>query len=275
MQTMISRKSFSMAWLNPPYGDTIRDDAKALGLQGRARLEKLFYQRTVPLLQHDGVLVFIVPHYVLDDELVGWLTRDFRHLRVFRAEESQFKQVVIFGKRLRPHEANPHRARVMRSLLEVGRGEVAPPGLPSPWSFDPYVVPSSTSEPEDFYQTTVEPEQFAREIQRLQGLWAEFDCQLGSAQKPMRRPARPLSRWHLALALAAGAISGVIRSKAGKVLIVKGHTHKEKSLRTEFTESEDGSVSETRIYTDKFVSTIRAWDVTPGSPTKGNILTIR
>jgi hypothetical protein len=147
--------------------------------------------------------------------------------------------------------------------------------LPSPWPFERYVVPPSSSEPEEFYQTTVEPEQFALEIHRLQGLWAEFDSQLGSAQKPMRRPARPLSRWHLALALAGGAISGVIRSKAGKVLIVKGHTHKEKSLRTEFTQDDDGSVSETRTYTDKFVSTIRAWDVTPGSPTKGTVLTIR
>ena len=34
--------------------------------QGRARLEKLFYQRALPLLQYGGVLVFIVPSYVLD-----------------------------------------------------------------------------------------------------------------------------------------------------------------------------------------------------------------
>ena len=32
--------------------------------QGRARLEKLFYQRALPLLQYGGVLVFIVPSYV-------------------------------------------------------------------------------------------------------------------------------------------------------------------------------------------------------------------
>lgn len=275
MQTMISHRSFGLAWLNPPYGDTIRDEAKVLGFQGRARLEKLFYQRTVRLLQYEGILVLIIPHSVLDDEFVGWLTRHFEHLRIFRAVESEYRQIVIFGKRLRQNATNPHRARNMRSLLEVGRGDVVAPELPSPWPFKPYVVPPSMSEPEDFYQTTLEPEQFSREIRRLKGLWADLDTHLGSAQKPMRRPARPLSRWHLALALAAGAISGVIRSKAGRVLVVKGHTHKEKSLRTEFTEDEDGSVSETRILTDKFVSVIRAWDVTPGSPTKGNILTIR
>ena len=29
--------------------------------RGRARLEKLFYQRALPLLQYGGVLIFIVP----------------------------------------------------------------------------------------------------------------------------------------------------------------------------------------------------------------------
>ncbi len=38
-----------------------------------------------------------------------------------------------------------------------------------------------------------------------------------------------LSRWHLALALAAGAISGVVRSKSGRILVVKGDTYKDKA----------------------------------------------
>jgi hypothetical protein len=46
------------------------------------------------------------------------------------------------------------------------------------------------------------------------------------------------------------------------VLVVKGDTHKEKTLQTEYTERDDGSVAETRILTDKFVPVIRAWDMT-------------
>ncbi|MFO6407362.1 class I SAM-dependent methyltransferase, partial [Pseudomonas aeruginosa] len=56
---------------------------------------------------------------------------------------------------------------------------------------------------------------------------------------------------------------------------VKGDTHKEKTLQTEYTERDDGSVAETRILTDKFVPVIRAWDLTLGSPTWGEVLTIR
>ncbi|MFF6503349.1 class I SAM-dependent methyltransferase, partial [Pseudomonas aeruginosa] len=40
-------------------------------------------------------------------------------------------------------------------------------------------------------------------------------------------------------------------------------------------EREDGSIAETRILTDKFVPVIRAWDMTPGSATRGEVLTIR
>ena len=121
----------------------------------------------------------------------------------------------------------------------------------------------------------MEPEQFADEVGRLQGLWPALDTHLGAAQQSLRPPARALSHWHLALALAAGAISGVVTSKTGKVLVVKGDTHKEKSLTTEYTERDDGSVAETRILTDRFVPVIRAWDMTPGSPTRGEVLTIR
>ena len=75
--------------------------------------------------------------------------------------------------------------------------------------------------------------------------------------------------------MAAGAISGVVQAASGRVMVVKGDTHKEKALKTEFTERDDGSIAETRILTDIFVPVIRAWDMTPGSPTFGEALTIR
>ncbi|WP_233135448.1 DUF6094 domain-containing protein, partial [Acidovorax sp. T1m] len=181
MDTMVSKQSFGLLWLNPPYGDLSKDVNGNIGYQGqgRARLEKLFYQRSLSLLQYGGVLVFIVPAYVLDAELVGWLTRHYTDLRIYRAVETQFKQVVIFGR-------------------------------------------ASPAEPEHFFRVTMEPEQFADEVGRLQGLWPSLDTHLGAAQQSLRPPARALSHWHLALALAAGAISGVVRSKTGRVLVVKG-----------------------------------------------------
>lgn len=278
MDTMISKQSFGLLWLNPPYGDLSKDVNGNIGYQGqgRARLEKLFYQRSLSLLQYGGVLVFIVPGYVLDAELVGWLTRHYTDLRIYRAVETQFKQVVIFGRRIRQRDQASDSVKATRGLLlQIGQGDAVAEELPLEWPFLPYTVPASPAEPEHFYRVTMEPEQFADEVGRLQGLWPALDTHLGAAQQSLRPPARALSHWHLALALAAGAISGVVTSKSGRVLVVKGDTHKEKMLQTEYTERDDGSVAETRILTDKFVPVIRAWDLTLGSPTWGEVLTIR
>src|SRR3546814_19138766 len=115
----------------------------------------------------------------------------------------------------------------------------------------------------------MEPEQFADEVGRLQGLWTALDMHLGAAQQSLRPPARALSHWHLALALAAGAISGVVTSKTGRVLVVKGDTQKEKTLQTEYPERDDGSVAGTSILPAKIVPVLRAWDVTMGPPPGG------
>ena len=222
-----------------------------------------------------GVLIYIVPHYVLDAELVGWLTRHFAELRIYRAVDAQFRQVVIFGRKVRQRDQVSDSVKATRALLlQIGQGDAEAEELPVEWPFLPYTVPA-TAEPEHFYRVTMEPEQFADEVGRLQGLWPTLDTHLGAAQQSLRPPARGLSHWHLALALAAGAISGVVKSKTGRVLVVKGDTHKEKTLQTEYTERDDGTVAETRILTDKFVPVIRAWDMTPGSSTCGEVLTIR
>ncbi|HHH9209331.1 TPA: class I SAM-dependent methyltransferase, partial [Pseudomonas aeruginosa] len=89
-----------------------------------------------------------------------------------------------------------------------------------------------------------------------------------------RPPVRELSRWHLALALAAGAISGVVQSKSGRILVVKGDTYKDKVRKTEFTEDDDGNITEVRILTDRFIPIIRAWEMTPSSVNQGRVLTI-
>jgi hypothetical protein len=218
MDTMISKQSFGLLWLNPPYGDLSKDVNGNIGYQGqgRARLEKLFYQRSLSLLQYGGVLVFIVPGYVLDAELVGWLTRHYTDLRIYRAVETQFKQVVIFGRRVRQREQAPMVVKAVRNLLlQIGQGDAEAEELPSEWPFLPYIVPASPAEPEHFFRVTMEPEQFADEVGRLQGLWPSLDTHLGAAQQSLRPPARALSHWHLALALAAGAISGLCAPRPG------------------------------------------------------------
>ena len=278
MDTIISRQAFGLLWLNPPYGDLVPDHSGASQYQGngRRRLEKLFYQRTLPLLQYGGVLVFIVPYYVLDDELCGWLCNHFTELRIFNAVDPTFKQVVIFGVRIRRQElARPRAvAHVRERFLAIGSGAQTADTLPVSWQEEPYRILPATAEIEHFYRLTLEPEQFHQEVQRLRGMWSDFTLHFGQLGAQPRPPLRELSRWHLALALAAGAISGVVTSKTGRVLALKGDTYKDKVRKTEFTEDEDGNVSEVRILTDRFIPIIRAWDMTPGASNQGRVITI-
>ena len=278
MDTMISRQSFGLLWLNPPYGDLVSDHAGASQYQGtgRRRLEKLFYQKSLPFLQYGGTLVFIIPHYVLDDELCGWLCNHFTDLRIYSAADTTFKQVVIFGIRIRRQDlARPREVTQTRDLLQaIGAGQKTAEELPLAWPWERYGVVPALNELEHFYRITLEPEQFSAEIQRLKGLWTDFTLHFGQTGAKPRPPVKKLSRWHLALALAAGAITGVMTSRTGKVLALKGDTYKDKVAKTEFTEDEDGNVSEMRILTDRFVPIIRAWDMTLGSENLGRVITI-
>ncbi|QHF43082.1 SAM-dependent methyltransferase [Pseudomonas sp. S35] len=278
MDTMISRQAFGLLWLNPPYGDLVADHAGASQYQGngRRRLEKMFYQRALPLLQYGGVMVLIVPHYVLDDELCGWLCNHFTELRIYNAADPTFKQVVIFGVRIRRQDlARPQEVKYVRARLQaIGAGTLSAEALPTSWPWEPYRVLPTSTELEHFYRISLEPEQLSDEVKRLRGMWPDFTLHFGQSGAQPRPPVRELSRWHLALALAAGAISGVVTSKTGRVLALKGDTYKDKVRKTEFTEDQDGNVSEVRILTDRFVPIIRAWDMTPGSTNFGKVITI-
>lgn len=103
------------------------------------------------MLQYDGILVFIDPSYVLDQELVGWLTRHFADLCIYRAVDTQFKQVVVFGRRIRQRELSSDDVKPIRTrLLQIGQGELDAEELPAEWPLLPYVVPAAPAEPEHF-----------------------------------------------------------------------------------------------------------------------------
>lgn len=272
-EVIVARRQFGLLFLNPPYGDLVADrSGVSEDRSGRKRLEKVFYQLSYPLLVFGGVLVLIVPHYVLDREFSTWLSLHFDHIRVYRAAEQRFKQVVVLGVRRRAAEAVAS-ADARKRLEAAGAGEGLQE-LPERWCEDYYRVPASSGEAK-FALGVVEPRQLADEISRLPTLWDQFDLRFAHAEQAHRRPLRGLSRWHLALALAAGQVSGEVRAADGRVYVVKGDTHKEKVTKVEVEEADNGSTREVRILTDRFVPTIRAIDFTPTSPSFGRVLTIR
>jgi hypothetical protein len=271
-EILVTFKSFGLLWLNPPYGDLVGDQAATGDIKtGRQRLEKLFYQRAVKLLQPGCVMVLIVPHTSLDQALAGWIATQFERVAAYRAPIDTYRQAVVVGVR----RLGPGADRVTRdALLRLGTGEVDTV-LPESWPGEPYEVPAVTPAPFRFQSIRLDPRQLADEIRRYPCLWPQFEMHLRSAQDK-RRPLRALSRWHLALSLAAGQVSGVVKSNDGRrIYVIKGDTFKKKTVTTAYDETPSGSLVEIRTETDVFVPVIRALDFTPDSPTFGQALVIQ
>lgn len=271
----IDKRKFGLLWLNPPYGDGVADKAMlGSGPNSRGkRLEKVFYEKTNPLLQFGGVMVLLVPSNVLDTELSGWIGSHFEDVTVFRAVDRTYRQLVVMGVRRRASGAG--KSAVVKQLLAAREGDVQElPALDEDLPVT-YAVPTAPEGDVRFFTSRMDQAQLADVLKPTTGLWGQFETHFATSGRPRRRPLMHLSQWHLALALAAGEIAGTVRSETGKVFIVKGATFKDKDELVVNETDSKGNVRETRIRTDKFVPVIRAIDVTRGSDTFGDVLTIK
>lgn len=276
-------RSFSLLWLNPPYGFLMGDSERSSS-SGK-RLEKEFAKRCFPMLQPGGIAIFIVPYSVLDKELSTIISRNLTNVTVHAAPEQQFKQVVVMGiKRARVGQPDKE---IVNLLCQVQKniylhdglwleGFLSERVLPKRWSAKPYVVPAKNSTEMNLYTVHVDAKQLASEISKTPLMWKQFKTLFRSHTSSTRPPLRKLSDWHLALMLAAGQIAGVVTGQSGRVFLVKGDTHKTKSVRNETkVDPQSGSATLTRIETDRFVPMIRALDFTEGSEQYGRVFRIQ
>ncbi len=273
-----SPRSMGLLFLNPPYGNAVRDQAETGTGKRAERIETAFVKRTLGWLQFGGVLVLIVPHYAFDRELAAVIARNFARVTVFTAPERRFKQVVVFGVKRRSDAPDETIAALLEGVVRADYGSAAMPAeLPEDWTALPYEGPPLRADAEfRFVSVKLDAEQLAAELQRLAAstLWPQFPAVFQAATRAPRRPLKDLSRWHLALALAAGQIAGVVKSRDGRALLIKGDTFKEKETSVEREVRADGGVTETRTLTDVFVPVITGIDLSPG-PGYGAIVTIR
>ena len=270
----IQVRQFGALFLNPPYGPMVSDQAQLnAATSGTQRLEKHFFRKAHPWLAYNGLLVLIVPHYVFDSEFAHLVAKSYKDVRVFMAPEQRFKQCVLFGIKRRYDRLDTELAAQLEAM---GTGTL-PPELPEHWSFDRYQLPVCPTEAIHFVASRINADGLEHELAKIARgtLWPQFEQHFGGRVQAHRRPLRPLRDWHLALALAAGQVSGVVKSADGRTLLVKGDTHKDRSLKISFEEvGKKGEMREVRTFTDKFVPVIRAIEFTPG-PMLGNLVTIR
>ncbi len=253
----VSHKSCGFLFLNPPYGDMISDKGDIGTDKQLRRFEAHFVQQTVDWLQPDGLMVLIVPFYIVDEKFAALVASYFCNTSIWLAPVQDYRQCVIFGVKRR-QKIQPTK-RDLSHLVVAGQTLVE---LPEVWMQEQYTIPAINRDLMDkftFKINRIDAEQLEAELAHRTTLWAQYKAHFGIRGSDMIRPLMPMSQWHLALALVSGQINGFVESQTGERFLVKGSTHKTKKRNTETT---DGK--ETIVMLDRFEPRIVGFNLTPG-----------
>ncbi|MEW6542445.1 MAG: DUF6094 domain-containing protein [Nitrospirota bacterium] len=230
-----------LLWLNPPY-DT----------EGRVRSEVTFLKHAHKWLVPGGVLVFIVPEAIIQDEQTArWIGRHYTRLKAFRLVTSEyplFRQVVLFGLK-RPAPVEPEAAEI----LPAGPY----PHLDAPnLRVVPYEVPA-THGPSTFQAgDTITDEDLSQDASKLQDDIAKL-CATDRLEAGALSPLLPLRKGHLVALLTAGLLDGRVAGPHGD-LVIKGYSSRVQHTREEPEEGKE-------ITTDTYAVGIRVLDLAKGS----------
>lgn len=274
--TVIAPQSFGLLFLNPPYGNLTSEHNGAITNYQKdyKRLEKIFYRFTVPSLQYNGILVFIIPFTQLDEMLSSWIANQFTDISVFTACDKQFKQVVILGRKVRQNDILLNDKNEAKALFKaIFEGTFIPEEI-SIKDNPIYEIPQAFDEVKSFYKLSFTDSEFVQEVKTIGGLWKDFNLFFKGIHQTKRQPLCQMSDWHLSLALAAGEINGIVESKSGKTYIIKGDTYKTKVRKVEQVYDDEENFTIQTFLTDKFIPSIKAWDMTIGSDTFGELFII-
>ncbi len=206
----------SLVFLNPPY------DYEGLG--DSRRQERTFLTSSRETLVAGGVLVYIIPEYVLrrnrdiQRHLAGWY-RDVRVWQFTPEEYEAYSQIVLVGERRA--EYNHPTKDEMDAIA----------GIPAPvleTTDEPcYRIPEAPRAPrEAFYFTPTTDEDYQRTIE-WQGL-SVADMVKKEKDDGLFRPVLPFKKGHLSLLLSSGlAGQMMLRGEGGVPLLVRGRVVRE------------------------------------------------
>lgn len=253
----VEEASMNLLFLNPPY-----DDQGGLSGFG-SRKEFIFLRDLSKQLAPNGVLVFVIPRYVISPEMVNALLHRYNHLSVYRFDDREYqiyKQVVIFGRRraksLSSFKELSEQDRVARNeLLAYGREDEETLPMPTLDESDGrvWVVPKSEMPPLLFRGSLHDPKELLADLNQSE----VFDIAtnlLNStiASTTLHKPLLPFRRTHMATLISAGALNGAVGIGAKRHMVV-GITRK--VIETETVKDDKGN--ETVIDSEKYVTAVR------------------
>ena len=220
MESRYTYGAFSLLYLNPPYD-------LAYNPNGRSqRYETLFLRSFTKAVQLHGILIFVIPYYVLkEQDCAQALAERFANIQVLgfpRTEFQAFKQCLVIGRKQRISDAKAE--QTTRYLMNLGSLE------PDDFLYETEVMKAVTpvklvvqaaQKPLVTFRTVrIDPFLEIPTIQKA-GILSNLITEMIPQGRNIIRPLAPLEQGHLALLLAGGFMNGVIRN-GDKVMVIKG-----------------------------------------------------
>jgi hypothetical protein len=266
--TRITRHSFSLVYLNPPFDDEFG---------GGGREEVTFLRQTVDLLVPGGILVLVCPVTQIFgasrmcELLDTWM--DQLELYLFPDDCRSYRECVVFGRRRKTALTNDLiftegiltsrgirrcSAAPIASLARLGEPQFArwrfaePDSASRKTEHDVWELPFSIA-PKRFQKTALTEEELERELARS----PLYDALRQRVLSPIKRPPLSLNKGHTSLLLMTGILDGYVPSSPPHV--VRGLTSKVQKLhRTECYETPSGDAVTKQVFSESPMPIVRA-----------------
>ena len=266
--TRITRHSFSLVYLNPPFDDEFG---------GGGREETAFLRQAVDLLVPGGILVLVCPvnqvygKNRMCELLDTWF--DQIELYLFPDHCRKYNECVVFGRRrklaltdeliaeegiLAGRNIRRRSTAPVVKLARLGEPQFLRWRLAEPDSasrkpeLDTWELPFSVA-PKRFQKTALTDEELERELTRS----PLYDALRQRVISPLKRPPLSLNKGHTSLLLLTGMLDGFVPSAPPHV--VRGLTSKvEKLHRTEHHETPSGDAVTKQVFSESPIPVVRA-----------------
>lgn len=232
----ISRETFRLMYLNPPYdSDSETAESKA------ERKEKRFLRQLLQYVSVEGILVYNIPRGRMTKDIVSILVANLDEIRVFQSHDDTYHQIYAVGRKRGVKFVDRNEVQRILTLVEEGKLERLPL-LEIPIY---NVWPGNTS-PKLFRSIHMDVDQ-VRQVSRNSTL-THKGMEWTTPKKPAAelQPLLPDKEMHRVLRMASGKLNGKV-GRGDLLHVLKGIVRKAKVESVE--ESEDEKiVTESEVF---------------------------
>lgn len=254
--TNATSKMFSAVFFNPPYDNDPTEPGQ--------RLETKFLRHVTPWLRPEGVLIAIVPIYLLAHEpFSNYLLSQYNTPVIYRFPDPEFavfSQIVLFAKK-RPRSTTAP-IGLMRRLHQIGTARNFFPLEERPANVEPFVLPENETHRSMVWRKVINPDDVKDQLAHRPTAFLRETVE-GHISKALQlsTPLTPYRIGHLPLVAAAGGLDNALIPDDEGPCLIKGTSVKrrEEVLTEEDDETPDTAASTVvrkNVLRDRPVTTI-------------------